>query len=184
MERVRPKSNGAKPASGRRKVGRPRVRAIERKWPKGTKDKGGRPRGSPNKISERIRAQHAATGELPHEFALRVMRLGVGAKLLNGHREETHTITWEDVQWATQLAAPYFAARMASIRLSGHDGGPMKVFHIDPEKLASMSPEQLLVLELALGDLMGKPQMNGHAMLEDKRTDAVEVTDYERMVNQ
>lgn len=158
VERIRPSNQ--QPESGRRRVGRPRVRKIERKYPKNTqaKDQFGRPKGSPNKISERIRAMAAAEGELPHEFALRIMRLGVGYVLKGPHG--SHTIDWEDVKWAVHLAAPYFGARLTSIRVSGHDGGPQKIFHIDPAQLAKCTPAELEVLEKFFG---ARVNGNGHA---------------------
>src|SRR4051812_39185609 len=78
--------------------------------PPPVKRRKGRPRASPSRwLSSQQRIMAAKTGELPHQFMLRVMRLGSGAKIGN------HTLDWEDVKWAATHAAPYYAPRLASL---------------------------------------------------------------------
>lgn len=103
----------------------------------------GRPPGRRNNISNEQRRQAALTGELPHQFMLRVMRLGPGAKIGD------HRLDWEDIQWAAKNAAPYYASRLASIQIKP-DGKPPLVVQIDPDKLKDMSPQELSKMLAAL----------------------------------
>lgn len=77
----------------------------------------GRKKGSGNKMSAAARAAAAATGILPHEFLLIVMRGGEAAKQLLG-AEPTQA---ERIDCAKN-AAPYYAPRLQTIQGTG-DGG-------------------------------------------------------------
>lgn len=146
MERYRlRKDTLGRPIAGRVANGGPRFGN-----PNGTRGKGhhrGRPHGSPNKASKEIRAKAAESGELPHEFALRVMRLGPGKTIMK------HEITWDDVKWAVITAAPFYAPKMSATQHSGPNNGPIPFAHIDPHMLAKAKPEELLILERFFGRL-------------------------------
>lgn len=112
----------------------------------------GRPKGSPSRwLSAQQRIMAAKTGELPHQFMLRVMRLGSGAKLGN------HTLDWEDVKWAATHAAPYYAPRLASLHVKPSEKPPV-VVHLDPTKIKDLSPEDLNRMLATLAAAMGLQQ--------------------------
>lgn len=102
--------------------------------------KGGRPPNVPNKATAAIRQAAAESGELPHEFMLRVMRMGVG-KFVGDHQ-----ITWDDVKWAAQQAASFFAPKMSSMKVSGDKENPLQLVSLDAKMLQKATPEQLRVL--------------------------------------
>jgi hypothetical protein len=66
----------------------------------------GRKPGSLNRLSRKAREEATATGELPHEFLLRVVR---GAKI------DGHTPTFAERVDAAKAAAPYFAPRFSVV---------------------------------------------------------------------
>ena len=78
----------------------------------GVRPGAGRPKGAISKMSAASRQAAAATGELPHEFLLRVMR---------GEPIEDHTPTFEERLDAAKAAAPFYAPRLATqqVKLSG-----------------------------------------------------------------
>jgi len=65
----------------------------------------GRKPGSVNRMSTKAREQAATTGELPHEFLLRVAR----GELVDGH-----VPAFNERMDAAKAAAPYFAPRLAT----------------------------------------------------------------------
>src|ERR1700704_5836509 len=71
----------------------------------GVRPGAGRPKGAISKMSAASRQAAAATGELPHQFLLRVMR---------GEPIEDHTPTFEERLDAAKAAAPYYAPRLAT----------------------------------------------------------------------
>jgi len=128
-------------------------------------NKGGRPKGSRNAVSAKMRALAAESGELPNEFMLRVMRTPVGevlGEMVNGElvpgeivkndKGKTikgHVVRWVDRMWAAQQAGPYYAPRLQATKMDARVE-THHVFSIDPTKLDSLTPTQLLVLEEAL----------------------------------
>ncbi|WP_139224878.1 hypothetical protein [Dokdonella immobilis] len=59
-----------------------------------------------NKISKRAREAAAKTGELPHEFLLRIAR---------GEKIGEHEPTFQERVDAAKAAAPYYAARLGAV---------------------------------------------------------------------
>jgi hypothetical protein len=76
---------------------------------------GGRKKGTPNKATAAaaIKAEIAASGEIPLDYMLRVMR------------DETVEPTRRDAM--AKAAAPYVHPTLQSIRHGGEDGGPAKI---------------------------------------------------------
>ena len=72
----------------------------------------GRKKGSPNKINKERAELAAKSGLLPHELALEFARAAVGA-IVRGRE-----MTWADVKWAIELAAPYYAPTFSHIDVS------------------------------------------------------------------
>jgi hypothetical protein len=134
--------------------GGPRYGSAENRG--GARGNAGRKKGGHNKSTEALRQKAMETGELPHEFALRIMRLGpgrlVGGRVVNGDLVGAHEIDWDDIKWACALAAPYYAARLQAVRLEGKGGGPIQLVHLDPDKLKNLSDKDLDVLEKVLGE--------------------------------
>jgi hypothetical protein len=81
--------------------------------------RGGRKKGTPNKATTAaaIRAEVAASGEIPLDYMLRVMR------------DETAESTRRDAM--AKAAAPYVHPSLASVRHAGEDGGPVKIERIE-----------------------------------------------------
>lgn len=102
-------------------------------------------------LSSVQRAMAAKTGELPHQFMLRIMRLGPGGKIGN------HELDWDDIKWATMGAAPYYGARMSAISIKPADRPPI-IVHLDPEKLKKLSPDELNEMVATIAAAMQKQQ--------------------------
>ena len=64
------------------------------------KNKGGRPKGSVNRVTSKVRQAALNSGENPLDFCLRIMRAEIGSKV------DKHTVTWDDKMWACQQAMP------------------------------------------------------------------------------
>lgn len=81
----------------------------------------GRPRGG-NKTSAKVIADAQSSGELPHEFLLRVAR---GEKIGDG--PEGHVPTFAERIAAAKEAAPFYAPRLSTVQAQhgGADGGPI-----------------------------------------------------------
>ena len=71
----------------------------------GARPGAGRKPGSVNVISRKAREEAAKTGELPHEFLLRVAR---------GETIDDHTPAFNERVDAAKAAAPYYAPRLAT----------------------------------------------------------------------
>lgn len=71
----------------------------------------GRKLGSLNKVSKRAREEAAATGELPHEFLLRIAR---------GESIDGHAPAFNERIDAAKAAAPYFAPRLATTSIDAN----------------------------------------------------------------
>lgn len=85
------------------------------------KDKGGRPVGSVNKITAEVRKWAAESGELPHEFLLRMTRGEViTRKVADEKGNITEVVEHYDLdarRAAAVAAAPYFASKLATVEL-------------------------------------------------------------------
>jgi hypothetical protein len=77
-------------------------------------------KGIPNKSTAEYRRRIAESGELPHEFLLRVAR---GEVMDENGQPPTLALRMK----AAADCAPYFAPRMATVTHAGHDGGPLVV---------------------------------------------------------
>ena len=66
----------------------------------------GRPRGAVGRLAAEAVVQAKATGELPHQFLLRIVR---------GDTIDGYTPTIEQRVYAAVAAAPYFAPKLAAI---------------------------------------------------------------------
>lgn len=82
----------------------------------GCREGAGRKPGSVNRISMRAMEEAAKTGELPHEFLLRVAR---------GEKVGDHEPSFENRMDAAKAAAPYFAPRLASAKIESSVGGAL-----------------------------------------------------------
>lgn len=85
------------------------------------KNKGGRPKGSMSKIAKAARINALATGELPHEFLLRVSRGEVITRRVIGEDGKVTEIR-EDYDFpmrmdAAKSAAPYFAPKISTVEV-------------------------------------------------------------------
>jgi hypothetical protein len=85
------------------------------------KNKGGRPPGSLNKMARDAREQAALTGDLPHEFLLRVAR---GEVILRRVVDEEGVITTKQEIYdferrvdAAKAAAPYYAPKISTVEV-------------------------------------------------------------------
>lgn len=126
---------------------------------------GGRILGRPNKQSREMRERAAASGELPHEFMLRVMRMGPGGVI--GEGEHAHTLAWEDIQWAAMGCANYYASKLSSINVNGVKTAPTYIMHVDPGVLKNCSVDELMVLEKVFSRLeAGGDEADDFAMID------------------
>jgi hypothetical protein len=78
----------------------------------GKRNGAGRKVGSISKMAKKARTEAAASGELPHEFLLRISR----GEEVGGFRPE-----FKDRMAAAIAAAPYFAPKMAATEVA-HSG--------------------------------------------------------------
>lgn len=83
----------------------------------GKREGAGRRPGTPNKATAELQAEVAATGETPLDYMLRVMR--------------DPTVEHDRRDRMAGQAAPYIHAKLASVDLSGKDGGPLTVKIVD-----------------------------------------------------
>lgn len=86
------------------------------------KNKGGRPIGSTNRLAMEAREKARATGELPHEFLLRIARGEViTRKILDpatgAQIEIVEDYDFEARRDAAKAAAPYFAPKISTVEI-------------------------------------------------------------------
>src|ERR1700731_4300394 len=94
------------------------------------KKTGGRKRGTPNKAATAaaVRAEVAASGEIPLDYMLRIMR------------DETVEPTRRDAM--AKAAAPYVHPSLASVRHGGDEQNPLRITEVrriivDPRNLGN-----------------------------------------------
>jgi hypothetical protein len=75
-----------------------------------TKAGPGRPKGAVNRLSAKAVEAAQRSGELPHEFLLRIAR----GEEIDGHRP-----TFQERMAAAQASAPYYAPKLASVEQRG-----------------------------------------------------------------
>ena len=146
-ERVRLTREDAEPRK------RERVRLNERGSTKRGKreNPGGRPPGARNKRTlASIAAAEAETGILPHQLLLVWAQTG---------KMDGKALSTEDRMSAARSAAPYYAAKLASITLKDNRA-PVQLV-VDPEKLLKMKPSQLAQLENLFAIASGEVPMSG-----------------------
>lgn len=85
------------------------------------KNKGGRPKGAMSKIAEESRAKAMATGDLPHEFLLRIARGEVIYRddvAPDGTTVRTKEVyDFEARKDAAKAAAPYYAPKISTVEV-------------------------------------------------------------------
>lgn len=87
------------------------------------KKTGGRKPGTPNKRNAETQAQVAASGLTPLEFMLKIMRNDTPPDGAN----DAQTLAFHSLRFeAAKAAAPYVHAKLASVEVTGKDGGPVE----------------------------------------------------------
>ena len=75
----------------------------------------GRKQGAPNKATAKRQKEVAASGLTPLDFMLTVLR--------------DEAASMDNRMWAAEKAAPYVHAKLASVEVTGKDGGPLEHHH-------------------------------------------------------
>lgn len=88
----------------------------------GNRPGAGRKRGARNKITAEIQAEAAASGEMPRDYMLRIMR----DTSIDNHRRDD----------MAKAAAPFYHAKLAGVTHSGPDGGPIKTADVSDIEIA------------------------------------------------
>lgn len=143
MKRIRINSNKSEKTSAK---GDPK---RKRGAQPGHKGAGGRPVGSVNRLSKEAVEKAKASGLLPHEWLLEVMRADKESisKVLR------FAPTVEQRIDAAKACANYFAPKIAQVTMMGPNGGPIPVLQLSPDQLKRLKPDELAALERALGRL-------------------------------
>jgi hypothetical protein len=127
-----------------------RRRFVKLKGKGGWRPGSGRKKGSgghTNRMSQRMITMAKDAGKkLGHEFMLDVLNAGLNGKLYAGHK-----ITFEDMKWAAEKSANYFAPKLQATTLTGANNGPVQVLSLPPEALKGLSADELVVLEKVIG---------------------------------
>ncbi len=89
--------------------------------PGGARPGAGRKKGVPNTRTQERVAKAEASGLMPHEFLLAVMR---------GQAFGDYTPTFQERQRAATDVANYYAPKLASMEVTGRDGGPIEAVAI------------------------------------------------------
>lgn len=95
---------------------------METSTPPPAKNKGGRPVGSANKLAMEARKRAEETGELPHEFLLRVARGEVITRkvldpMTGAVHEQQEEYDFDARKDAAKAAAPYFAPKISTVEV-------------------------------------------------------------------
>ena len=104
------------------------------------KNKGGRPKGSVNRVTSKVRQAALNSGENPLDFCLRIMRANLGSKV------DGHTVSWDDKMWACQQAMPKLHPNAPqTTQLTGAAGGPVNISVVlDQKQVDKMSLDDLI----------------------------------------
>lgn len=95
----------------------------------GCRQGAGRKAGSVNRLSLRAREEAAKTGELPHEFLLRVSR---------GEQIDDHKPAFPERMDAAKAAAPYFAPRLSTTAIDANiNGAPKTMYEMTDAELTA-----------------------------------------------
>lgn len=154
-------------ASGKRGGARPNGKngtGLKGKNPNSHK---GRKTGTPNRMSKEIREKAAESGELPHEFMLRVMRLGPGGKIKEGTPDE-YILTWDDIKWAASGCINYYAPKLSSINVGGSKE-VIRILHIESHQLQGLTLDELAILEKVFGRLESTQVIEGEVIDADPK---------------
>lgn len=113
----------------------------------GTRVGAGRKHGSLNKQSKKFKKMAEASGMVfGHVFMLQVLNAGIKGKQVAGF-----TVTWEDMKWAAEKCANYFAPRLQSTQVQA----TVQQVTFTAEQLSKLTTEELRVAEKLLGKLGG-----------------------------
>jgi hypothetical protein len=96
----------------------------------GRREGAGRKVGSVNAMSQRAREEAQKTGELPHEFLLRVSR---------GEKFGDHEPTFDERMDAAKAAAPYFAPRISATTIAANFGTQKTAEQLTDDELAAIA---------------------------------------------
>jgi hypothetical protein len=133
----------------------------------GARPGAGRPKGSISKTSREIIRQAENSGLLPHVFMLHVMQVYCDRDVTDDKSGMIgdHKVTWEDVQWAVEKGANYFAPKLAATEFKGKIE-ERRVLELPPEVLKGLSRDELSVMEKVFGRMQSgtvSPHTNDNA---------------------
>lgn len=121
--------------------------------------KGGRPPGSKNAMSQKMIAAAKASGDLPHEFLLRVMQTG---RMPDWDKKGNPIMLHVGMQArleAAARAAPFYAPKLATLRVDRpSDIQPLPALMMDLLRQGNASEVELAVLERLVGRVYGQGQ--------------------------
>ena len=129
------------------------------------KNGAGRPKGTTGilkvdgnvRSAKQIRDWAFRSGEMPHVFLLKVSR---------GDRIGNEWPTFEQRVDAAKACAPYFAPKIATLSITGEDGGPVQTQQLvlNAETMGKLSDGELEVFRYLFGKLSGQsPDGDGRA---------------------
>lgn len=95
----------------------------------GKREGAGRKLGGVNKMSKKAREEAAMTGELPHEYLLRISR---------GEEIDGYKPTFTERMDAAKAAAPYFAPRLSTTDVNARVRGELSVAEMTDEELLAV----------------------------------------------
>lgn len=95
----------------------------------GKRDGAGRKPGGVNKMSKKAREEAAKTGELPHEYLLRISR---------GEEIDGYKPTFTERMDAAKAAAPYFAPRLSTTDVNARVRRELNAAEMTDEELLAV----------------------------------------------
>ena len=114
----------------------------------GSTKRGGRPLGSINRLSRAQREAYEASGELPLDFLLRVMRTG---DIGDGRHRVKQKATPDQRMEAARAAAPYLHPKLHAVHV---DGKPTAM-PFDLTRLQGIPQDKLVIANEVLAVLFG-----------------------------
>jgi len=131
------KRGGARPGTGNNKGPRP---GNAKPYGPNAKSKAIRAKAVAGKAA--VVALAESSGELPHEFLLRVMRTKVGEEV------DGTKITWDDRIYAAVSCINYYAPKLTTVNVQGKNNpAPVRIMNVNPNNLVGLSVEELVILE-------------------------------------